>query len=326
MSRPDAPYNVVATPYNASAIVYWSPPPEGIIRQYTVFSIPGNKMMITPGTTITHIFGLTNGIPYQFQVVATDQYGESSDASVLSDPIVPILKLLPGPPRNLQSYTRPRSILLTWDSPLNNGGNNILYYTITLLDTDTGQTYVKYAIPGKNNYEYTWENLDNYTVYPFSITCTTSLGNSIQVFFPEKTPRPLPNPPTRVYIEPNCNLTLTTIYWTPSFLGPNDLPITEYVIEAEPPLPSPLRIDPSQTRWRITGLNPSVAYVFYMYAINEAGRSIDSLLTGPNQIFKAPREKRFVTGGNDPSISKKMRMSQLLRRYQYMNHSSIYVR
>lgn len=331
MSRPFPPINVVAIPYNASATVYWTAPNDGggTIYQYTVVSIPDNQMVITPGDTITNIFGLTNGVSYQFGVTATNQYGVS-DMSILSYSITPFEKTLPSPPQNQVAYTHPESILLTWNSPLNNGGENIIQYKITLLDTGQQIVYPVFeSDPGVlYNYNYVWQNLVNNTAYSFSISCSTSLGNSIDVFFNSAVPSPVPNPPTGVYLETNFNdLTSATLYWTPPVMDPIMTPLTNYVIITEPPFSnSPLILGPNNTSWVITGLNPSTVYYFFVYAVNDAGNSAFSQRVGPNQIlrhFNNVGYKPLVTGGNNPSISKRMRYAYSigrLRKSQYVNY------
>lgn len=331
MSRPNPPIYVVAIPYNASATVYWTAPNDngGAIYQYTVVSIPDNQMVITPGDTITNIFGLTNGVSYQFGVTATNQYGVS-DMSVLSIPVTPFKKTLPSPPQNPVALTRPEAINLTWNSPNNNGGENIIQYTITLLDT--GQKVVQDVFeydPGiLYSYSYLWKNLVNNSSYSFSISCATTLGSSIDVFFNSAIPSPVPYPPTGVYLETNFNdLTSATIFWTPPVMDPIMTAITNYVIVTEPLLPNgPVVVGPNNTSWVITGLSPSYEYYFYIYAVNDAGNSANSPRVGPNQIirnFNPVGYKPLVTGGNDPSISKKMRYAYgigRLRKSQYVNY------
>ena len=331
MSRPDPPINVVAVPFNACATVYWTAPDDhgGYIYQYTVVSFPDNQMVVTPGETITSIFGLTNGVEYQFGVIATNQYGDS-DMSALSSRVTPHEKTLPSPPLNQMAFTRPNAIFLTWDSPSSNGGEPVIQYTITR--TDTGEQWI-YPVseddPGiTHSYNYLWENLDNYTVYSFTISCSTSLGKSIEAFFGSIAPSPAPYPPTNVYIETNFNdLTFATVFWTPSATDPLILPVTNYVIVVEPSLSyTPLTVGPTNTSWTITGLNPSVVYYFYVYAINDSGSSAYSSVAGPNQIirnFNPVGYKPLVTGGNDPSLSKKMRYAYSigrLRKSQYVNY------
>ena len=331
MSRPFPPINVVAIPYNASATVYWTAPNDGggTIYQYTVVSIPDNQMVITPGDTITNIFGLTNGVSYQFGIIATNQYGDS-DISELSYSITPIEKTLPLPPQNPIALTRPEAINLTWNSPSNNGGDNVIKYTITLLDTGQKWDYPVFeSDPGVlYSYSYLWKNLVNNTAYSFSISCSTSLGNSIDAFFNSAFPSPVPDPPTNVYIETNFNdLTSATIFWIPPVMDPIMTPITSYTVVVEPPLlNSPLIVGPNNSSFVIVGLDPSIAYYFYMYATNDAGNSTYSTKVGPNQIirnFNPIGYKPLVTGGNDPSMTKKMQYAYgigRLRKSQYVNY------
>ena len=331
MSHPDPPINVVAIPYNASATIYWTAPNNngGTINKYTVVSIPDNQMVVTPGETITNIFGLTNGMSYRFGVFATNKYG-ISDISVLSLPVIPIKKTLPLSPRNQVALTRPESAYLYWNSPSLNGGENIIKYTITRLDT--GEKFI-YNVFESNpyilyEYSYLWTGIDNNSEYYFSIYCSTSLGKSIDVFFNSVVPSPVPYPPTNVNITTIFNdLTSATVYWTPPVFNPIATDIINYGIVTEPAMSNtPLIVGRNNTSWVITGLDPGVAYYFYVYAINDAGISDYSNRAGPNQIinkFITIGYKPFITGGNDPSITKRMKYANSigrLRKSQYINY------
>lgn len=332
MSRPDPPINVVAVPYNASAHVQWDHPNNngGYIYQYTVISTPGSQLVVTPGVNETNIFGLENGVSYTFQVIATNVYGDSI-LSASSNPITPIAKTLPTPPRFLASYPGNGAIRLTWKSPVDNGGETVVGYILTRLDTSE-QVFVEASETETivYSYEYLWEGLVNNAAYSFSIFCFTSLGNSIDAFFPTASPSPVPYPPTNLWIEASSNVkTLLTLHWTSSQTDSRILPVTSYTIISFPPLPNtPITVDSSYTSWLFTDLNPGVAYYFVMYATNPVGNSIDSNPSLPNQIiidYQTPIYKPLVTGGNDPTVSGRMRYAYSigrLRKSQYINYNS----
>jgi len=336
MYRPNIPVRVNAIPDDAFATVFWTAPTTdvygnditGEIIQYTVTSSPDNQRVNTRGSTITKIFGLRIGVPYTFTVTARNNYGVS-DNSLPSDPIIPFKKTLSDPPINLNASTRPNSLLLSWSRPLNNGGSSILYYTITLLDSVPIKRVI-FTPPTNNDtgsYSYLWNNLLNNTSYSFSISCTTSLGNSFEAYI-SANPSDVPYPPTNVYLENASDIyTSAIVYWTPPVMDIGITPIISYTIVVQPSITnSPVIVGPNETSKLIEGLNPFVGYYFYVYATNSAGDSLNSSIVGPNHIIqnsKPVNYKKFVTGGNDPSISKRMLYAYSigrLRKSQYINY------
>jgi len=93
--RPSAPTNIEATAGDGQATIRFSPPTNNggaNIIGYTVVSVPGNITASGLQSPIT-ITGLTNGVTYQFKVVATNSSG-IGDESVLSNSITPIAAII----------------------------------------------------------------------------------------------------------------------------------------------------------------------------------------------------------------------------------------
>jgi hypothetical protein len=89
--KPTAPTGIVAMPGDGQAIIQFTPPSNAgsaNIIGYTVTSIPGNLTASGLKSPIT-ITGLTNGISYQFRVVAVNA-GGIGEESALSNTIVPV--------------------------------------------------------------------------------------------------------------------------------------------------------------------------------------------------------------------------------------------
>lgn len=95
---PTAPTNVVAGPLEEYAWVTWTPSaPIGTpVTGYRVTAVPGGAVVVVgPGTTEAEFFGLTNGIAYQFFVVALSAHGDSPP----SVPSAPVRPTVCAPPR-----------------------------------------------------------------------------------------------------------------------------------------------------------------------------------------------------------------------------------
>jgi GH25 family lysozyme M1 (1,4-beta-N-acetylmuramidase) len=94
---PDPPTSVQATALDASAYVTWTPPANdggGTIASYQVTAAPGGKACSTKTGLYCTVSGLTNGTPYTFSVVATNETGPGA-TSAASAAVTPVASI-PG--------------------------------------------------------------------------------------------------------------------------------------------------------------------------------------------------------------------------------------
>ena len=92
---PEAPTNVSAVPGNAQATLAWTAPVNTggkPINSYTVTGAPGGGCT-TSGATTCVITGLTNGTPYSFNVIASNEVGDSPAGN--SNSVTPEAALAP---------------------------------------------------------------------------------------------------------------------------------------------------------------------------------------------------------------------------------------
>ncbi len=89
---PTAPQSVTAEPGDGSVTVSWSPPPliEGApVTGYRILNTVTGAAVLLGESALSHTFtGLTNGIPYSFQISAINSSGNGE--SVLVGPVTPI--------------------------------------------------------------------------------------------------------------------------------------------------------------------------------------------------------------------------------------------
>src|SRR5262249_48133455 len=140
---PSAPFNVFAAAGNASASLSWTAPNNHQpVTSYTVHnSLATNGLPVaditlnapagaTIGPTATNITGLTNGVTYQFEVLATNAQG-SSPFSTPSNPVTPQAPTVPGQPTNVSATAGDSLATVFWTAPVNDGGSPITSYTVT---------------------------------------------------------------------------------------------------------------------------------------------------------------------------------------------------
>ena len=125
ISVPTAVRAVQATAGNARAVVKWSAPKSngGLpIKRYVVTSHPLNKTCTTIGAKCA-ISGLTNGMPYEFTVVASNEVGSSSNSKP-SNVVTPRgLATIPiSPPSGPVAPSTPTTTTTTIPAPSGGGG------------------------------------------------------------------------------------------------------------------------------------------------------------------------------------------------------------
>ena len=134
----NAPTMIAATPHNMQVILSWNVPSYdggNPITNYIVqYSVNANDWVTFQNTSNTSIpvTGLTNGLMYYFQVAAVNGWcNQDGPASgPFSNTVTATPVMTPDAPTNLVAVPGLKSVSLTWDAPLNNGGNPITLYTV----------------------------------------------------------------------------------------------------------------------------------------------------------------------------------------------------
>jgi uncharacterized repeat protein (TIGR02543 family) len=173
-TRPDAPTSVGVIAGDAEATISWSAPATdggSEITGYLVTASSGQSCTTTATSCV--IEGLTNGVAYTFNVVATNQIGDSNPSAPTS-PVTPT----------------PASYTVTFDS---NGGS-----TVTAGNFPRAGTVSEPAAPTRSGFSFAGWSLvldDTSTKVAFPYTPQLDRNLTLHALWEENTTPPVVNPP-----------------------------------------------------------------------------------------------------------------------------------
>jgi uncharacterized repeat protein (TIGR01451 family) len=182
---PGAPLNVVAQGADSNVILRWSPAQVGQrLDSYTVHNNFASNGVTVPDfsvnaagnsphpPTVAVIPNLSNGVSYQFQVLATNDQGSSGYGT--SNIVTPPGLAPPGTPGGLQAIAGDAQAYVSWNPPTNASVVPITSYTVTALQNgvSTGITATVTA-PARNAVV---SGLTNGKAYTFTVHAINGVG------------------------------------------------------------------------------------------------------------------------------------------------------
>ncbi len=295
-TAPGAPTGVTATAGKGQATVTWTPPASNggsPVTGYTVTASDGTTIAAAATSTSATVTGLTNGTSYTFTVTATNAAGVSA-ASTASNAVTPT-----GPPDS-PSFTGwtvgNGQATLDWQAPVNNGGEPVTGYTITM--EPGGITYLEAATATS----LTVTGLTDGTSYSFSITATNELGPgpAADAVGPV-IPITVPGAPTAVTATAASGS--ATVTWTaPATEGSE---VTGYTVTAAPGGAS-VTVPGTASAATLTGLTNGTAYTFTVTAADAAGTgtaSAPSAAVTPGPVPAPPVDVQATTGNATATVT-----------------------
>ncbi|HXX90725.1 MAG TPA: cell wall-binding repeat-containing protein, partial [Acidimicrobiales bacterium] len=125
---PDAPSGATAAGFDHGAIVQWAASAaDGFspIISYTATASPGGATCSTDSALFCNVTGLSNGTPYTFTVVATNEKGDSGPSNT-AGPVTPTD--VPAPPTAASAVALDSAADVVWDASTAGG---VTGYTVT---------------------------------------------------------------------------------------------------------------------------------------------------------------------------------------------------
>jgi titin len=285
--------------------------------QYST-SATGSWLPITPysvtAPTTTYLFtGLTNGIPYYFQVRAINMNGAGpySNQTASSTATPSITPQAPSPINT--TATTSSSITLSWTAPTNTGGNPVTGYLIYWSQASPSGT----IIPPINSYTisgtppattYTITGLTHATLYAIqisSISCSGVGPISAPALYVTTSSIP-PTAPTNVAIS-GCSTGYTDsviLTWTAP-IDDGGSPIINYIIYYRTTSPVGIWYTYNTNSDATTAIVPlpssGTSYDFKVAAQNIAGVSVFSSPIVTSAAYTPPTAPTNLVATNDPS-------------------------
>lgn len=144
---PGVPENVVVEPGPRVLTVRWENPRDDggrAISSFFVTRMPGEETHTVAATTHSlTLTGLRADDAFTFRVAAVNEVG-TGPASAPSQPASAIPEL-PGPPLSASVWMKTRGADIEWEPPEDDGGSDLLHYTVTCSESGGGSTSVQAA-------------------------------------------------------------------------------------------------------------------------------------------------------------------------------------
>ena len=181
VTSPSEPTNFYASWHDSTVVLHWDDPNDDGGTDITHYVISFRIGTVNPFVTLAsiplddHSFGytytvsdLTNGIPYQFAIMAVNSAGNGQISTINATPAG-----APYAPPNFTATESGGTITLSWDEP-DDRGSPIRYYSIVaFIDGSRSQTWIG-SVPGTQT-SHTITGLSYEDKIEFRIDATNSL-------------------------------------------------------------------------------------------------------------------------------------------------------
>ena len=248
---PGAPAGVAASPGDEALVVQWDAPADdggNAVLDYTVqyrTSSPQGQWVVdgdaVSGLTWT-IDGLVNTTTYDVSVQARNAKGHGRAASAGAIP-----SAAPGLPRNVQTDSDNRALVVQWTAPADDGGSEVLDYTVQYR---TSSPQGQWVVDGDAVSGLTWtiDGLVNGTAYDVSVQARNANGLGPFATTAD-TPLTVPGAPQTLTVSPaDAEL---EVHWAAPF-DDGGSTVATYRIQ--------YRVTGSGSGWTVSEINPADSF------------------------------------------------------------------
>jgi len=280
---PLPPLTISVRRLNSAADVSWDPPSNDGGDPVTGYRLQVQKGNELPRSFITtepsySIRGLENGTSYTMRVRAINSVGES----VASEPSNVTPATVPDPPGAITAFRQNQGADVSWDAPLDDGGDPITGYFVrvwrgsdVVAEVETSTESIVVA------------GLNNGTEYRVVVTSVNTVGESFASESALVTPATVPNPPGSITaLRQNQG---ADVAWDAPLDNGGD-PITSYRLQVRHGNELPTTFITSESPYSIRGLENGITYSVTVSAINSVGDSVasESALVTPATVPDPP--------------------------------------
>ena len=263
---PSSPLNVKAIPQDEQVKLTWTASATSSVSSYTATAAPGGETCTTTALSCT-ITGLTNGIQYRFNVVASNSIGSSSAST---PQIIATPGKVPGAPKGVSASAGNNKATVSWSTTNLVGSGKITYYVVSSSNGDsTCTTSATSCVVSK---------LTDGTSYYFTVTAYNNIGPSSPSSASNSvTPIGPPDAPKEV-VSISSGRSATISWQVPANNGAT---ITSYKVTSNK---GGFSCSTAGTSCVIQRLAYGESYTFVVKAINRIGASHPSMLSNSVSI------------------------------------------
>jgi len=283
LSAPSKP-SVTATGVDGKITIDWNPPEDQGGMNVTGYRIyrgtdPDNMTLIAAvdaNTTSFEDTNVTNGQKYYYEVVATNEMGESSPGTTSAIPMT-----FPEPPINLQATAGDGFVNLTWQGPADNGGAPLLPFNI-YRDTSPGAATLL-GTAGNTSFTSSDTTVTNGQTYYYRVRSVNMVGESDPSN--EVAVTPVGQLTAPLYLAATAGDGCVVLQWEPP-VSTGGFNLTNFILHrgtTSGSLSELVNVSHTVTGYNDTGLTNGVTYHYQVFALSGAGTS-----PGSNEVSATP--------------------------------------
>ncbi len=301
ITEPSSPEKFEVTEDQIYASLDWTQPSDDGGRAITHYNVYRGKDKDTK-SLLVKIDGnntdylddsIEKGVTYHYHVTAVNDIGESDPSSTQSIKII----TKPSSPSNLKASEQDDDILLSWDTPSDDGGLQLSHYNIYRGKSESDLTLYESV----NSTSFTDRDIDLGTTYYYYVTAVNDIGESDSSIIVSKEVTTIPSSPTNLKASSNQN-NISLDWSEPSEDG--GLQISSYKIyRGRSKDDIDFYHEVSSTSYTDSDVKTSVDYYYYVTAVNDEGESQPSNTVQSTIISTPTAPQDLEAEGENSTIS-----------------------